>query len=127
MKKDQSLGLDELMIVNPGLPGAAGVFLGQDGQLYQIEGFDETPSLQGLAGQVFLGEDNTLYQIQGISDTGDSQSFGHFFLGDDGTLYQVQGLDENSLADGNLAEEGNLSSGHFFLGDDGTLYELVRS
>jgi hypothetical protein len=62
------LGLDELMIVNPGPSDVGAVFLDQD---------DPVPGVQGF-GQFFLGEDGTLYQLRG-----------HFLLGHDGTLYEV--------------------------------------
>ena len=65
-----NLGLDELMIVNPGLPPSSTTtwFLGEDGGLYQI-----TP----------LGEDATREAA-----LGDSEPLPTFFLGDDGTLYE---------------------------------------
>jgi hypothetical protein len=63
-----NLGLDELMIVNPGEPPALGApqdswFLGEDGTLYRID----TPKLKGLSGtepvpRYFLGDDGTLYE-----------------------------------------------------------------
>jgi hypothetical protein len=62
------LGLDELMIVNPGPSGIGVVLLDQGGS---------APGVQGL-GQFFLGGDGTLYQLQG-----------RFLLGHDGTLYEV--------------------------------------
>lgn len=62
------LGLDELMIVNPGPPGIGAVLLEPAGG---------APGAPGL-GQFFLGGDGTLYQLQG-----------HFLLGHDGTLYEV--------------------------------------
>jgi hypothetical protein len=64
-----NLGLDELMIVNPGLPPSTTTwFLGEDGGLYQI-----SP----------LGEDATREAA-----LGDSEPLPNFFLGDDGTLYE---------------------------------------
>ena len=68
MRKDQQLGLDELMIVNPSSSGTEACFLGEDGTLYQVQGLGEEKALQGM-GQYFLGEDGTLYQVQG-SDAG---------------------------------------------------------
>jgi hypothetical protein len=61
MQRRQPLGLDELMIVNPGPPGADALFLGQDGTLYQVQGLavEEDRHL----GRLFLGEDGTLYQM----------------------------------------------------------------
>jgi hypothetical protein len=63
-----SLGLDELMIVNPGRPRPDATWLlGDDGGLYRIDGVGEgTPP--GLA----LGDHDVP----------------RFFLGDDGTLYE---------------------------------------
>jgi hypothetical protein len=77
-----SLGLSELMIVNPAQDGLAAMFIGRDGGLYGVE------TLGGLGddsvGQYFLGDDGTLYQVgDAVSDGGDT-----FFLGDDGTLYE---------------------------------------
>jgi hypothetical protein len=65
-----NLGLDELMIVNPGLPPSSTTtwFLGEDGGLYQI-----SP----------LGED-----ANRETALGDSEPLPSFFLGDDGTLYE---------------------------------------
>jgi hypothetical protein len=103
MKKGQQLGLDELMIVNPGP-------LGTDA--------------------LFLGEDGTLYQVQGLGEEAESQGTGKFFLGEDGTLYQVQGLGSNGSAEETagegLGEAEGRELGRYFLGEDGTLYELVR-
>ncbi|MCX7595733.1 MAG: hypothetical protein N2235_18625 [Fischerella sp.] len=90
----QPLGLDELMIVNPGLPGSGAFFLGEDGTLYQVQGLGEAEELQG--GEFFLGEDGTLYQVQGLGESEELQG-GEFFLGEDGRLYQVQGFDSVGL------------------------------
>jgi hypothetical protein len=55
MNKKRLSGLDELMIVNPGLPtGEANlplgeVFFGQDGQLYRLEGLPSQESIGDLA------------------------------------------------------------------------------
>ncbi len=55
------LGLDELMIINPGLPSSETYFLGNDGTVYQLQEIDdEFPEL----GELFLGDDGTLYQLQ---------------------------------------------------------------
>ena len=64
-----NLGLDELMIVNPG-PPPSGItwLLGADGGLYQI-----SPLGDDTAGEAALGELEPLPT---------------FFLGDDGTLYE---------------------------------------
>ena len=61
MRKDRQLGLDELMIVNPSPSGADVMFLGEDGTLYQIQGFDESGSTE--LGQYFLGSDGALYEV----------------------------------------------------------------
>jgi hypothetical protein len=83
MSSDQKLGLDELMIVNPGRLETQSIFLGEDGILYQVQ--DMAGVEDGCeAGQFFLGEDGQLYR------TGDaeSQTLGHYFLGEDGRLYE---------------------------------------
>lgn len=97
MIQEQQLGLDELMIVNPGLSGAGGFFLGEDGNLYQVQGLDDEDELRGT---------------------------GQFFLGEDGTLYQVQGTAESSGE--TLGEESDRELGRYFLGADGVLYEVIR-
>jgi hypothetical protein len=64
-----TLGLDELLIVNPGLPPPPTTwFLGDDGGLYQI-----SP----------LGADTP-----GEAALGDPDRIPAFFLGEDGTLYE---------------------------------------
>ena len=105
MRKDQQLGLDELMIVNPGSSGTEAAFLGKDGTLYQVQGLGEEEALRG-SGQFFLGEDGTLYQVQGFdagSSTGPAERLGE-----------------------GLGEENRHELGHYFLGADGALYEVVR-
>ena len=67
MAKKRFSGLDELMIVNPGLPHEQAlpfgqVFIGDDGTLYRLEGLGETESFGELA-EFYLGEDGTLYQV----------------------------------------------------------------
>ena len=105
MRKDQQLGLDELMIVNPSSSGMETMFLGQDGTLYQVQG---------------LGEENS------------QQGMGQYVLGGDGSLYQVQGLEAGSSAEPaknsseGLGEENGREIGRYFLGADGALYEVVR-
>jgi hypothetical protein len=103
MSRSRPLGLNELMIVNPGQPGSGAFFLGQDGTLYQVQGLGQREGLRG-PGQFFLGEDGTLYQVQGLGlrspprrtersgeGLGDQTccQLGRFFLGEDGTLYEV--------------------------------------
>ena len=64
-----TLGLDELMIVNPGRPPSdATWFLGEDGGLYRIDRFGEDATANGALGA--------------------SEPLPDFFLGDDGTLYE---------------------------------------
>ena len=104
MREDQQLGLDELMIVNPGLYGEQSLFLGEDGTLYQVQGLGEDEKLQGIA-EYFLGEDGTLYQVQG-SDMG-------------GFSEPIENLGEG------LEDENTRELGDYFLGADGTLYEVV--
>jgi hypothetical protein len=86
MRRGRPLGLDELMIVNPGPPGARTAFLGTDGMPYQVQGLGEP-------GRFFLGADGMLYQVQGfgLNGLGEDQGreLGRFFLGEDGTLYQM--------------------------------------
>jgi hypothetical protein len=95
MRKGRSLGLDELMIVNPGEP---------------LAGINRSPY------RVFLGEDGALYEVQGLDGTGQDFAAGEYFLGEDGTLYQVVGRQEAALRP---------EVGEYFLGDDGGLYTLV--
>ena len=63
-----NLGLDELMIVNPGLPPNETTWLlGDDGSLYRFD----PPNVAGLSGdesvpRYFLGDDGTLYETQSI-------------------------------------------------------------
>jgi hypothetical protein len=92
MKKGQQLGLNELMIVNPGPPGIEGLFLGEDGTLYQVQGLGEEAESQGTGG-FFLGEDGTLYRVQGVGADGlgeaEAHELGRYFLGEDGALYEL--------------------------------------
>jgi len=105
MSKDQQLGLDELMIVNPSSSGTEAMFLGEDGTVYQVQG---------------LGEENT------------QPGIGQYFQGGDGSLYQVQGFEADGSAEPaknsgeNLGEEDGRALGRYFLGSDGVLYEVVR-
>ena len=105
MRKDQQLGLDELMIVNPSSS--------------QMEA-------------MFLGEDGTLYQMQGLGEENIQKGIGQYVLGGDGSLYQVQGFEVGSSAEPakhsseGLGEENGREIGRYFLGADGALYEVVR-
>jgi hypothetical protein len=105
MRKDQQLGLDELMIVNPSSSGMETMFLGEDGTVYQVQG---------------LGEENT------------QPGMGQYVLGEDGSLYQVQGFETGSSAEPakksgeGMEEKDGGALGRYFLGGDGVLYEVVR-
>ena len=57
--RSQPLGLDELMIVNPGPPGLGRLFISGDGTLYRVGAFNEPPEI----GRYFLGADGTLYEV----------------------------------------------------------------
>ena len=89
MAKKRLSGLDELMIVNPGLPNKnrelwlGEVFLGEDGTLYRLRGLQEEESPKQLA-EFYLGEDGTLYRLGEVGNL-----YSRYFLGEDGTLYQV--------------------------------------
>ena len=68
------LGLDELVIVNPGSPGTTtSWFLGADGGLYRIGGRTASPGGDPLLNDAALG---------------DAEAVPRFFLGDDGILYE---------------------------------------
>lgn len=84
MSRDHRLGLDELMIVNPG-PGSFAVLLGSDGYLHPVNG------LEDMAGGYFIGEDGDLYKVGDLEPEalGGHELFAPFFLGDDGMLYEV--------------------------------------
>ena len=96
MRWGQPLGLDELMIVNPGPSSGPGAcFPVEDGRLYQVQGLGHDAATQEQ-GQLLLGEDGTVYQVQGIGldEDLDQDGCGHFdryFLGEDGTIYEVIG------------------------------------
>jgi hypothetical protein len=97
----RGVGMDELMIVNPGLPEEVGT--------------GET---------IFLGEDGALYQVEGLADGEDASSLAEFYLGDDGRLYQLHGL-EALVAPEGISGAGRLP--FYFLGEDGTHYEIRRA
>lgn len=114
MAQRRSPGLNELMIVNPGAPGSLGVFLGEDGILYEVR---ELGTGDALAGEhFFLGEDNALYWAHEGEAQGSPIAPGQHFLGDDGILYQVGEL---------AASEGGpaIAPGTYLLAEDGTLYQ----
>ena len=100
MRRSQPLGLDELMIVNPGPSDSGAVFLGEDGTLYQVQGQEE--SLRGVE-QFLLGEDGTLYQVRGPGLRSPPERMGK-----------------------DLGEDPCCQPARFFLGEDGTLYEVIR-
>lgn len=105
MKNSQPVGLNELMIVNPGPPGFRSFFLGEDGTLYQVQGLGQEEELRGV-GQFFLGEDGILYQVPSLGLKGSSAP-------------------AEISADG-VSEDKDRELGRYFLGEDGTLYEVVR-
>lgn len=97
-----ALGLDELMIVNPPPDGAGGIFLGEDGTLYQVQdlGAEDT----AVPGALFLGEDGTLYRAEGVAAAAPEGTaappagpapgigrLGGYLLAADGTLYEING------------------------------------
>jgi hypothetical protein len=105
MTKKRFSGMDELMIVNPGLP-------------------NQERTLQ--LGQVFLGEDSVLYGPGGLQAEESAGAFAEFYLGEDGTLYRLERfgpLDQPYLA---AVEELQYPDQQYFLGQDGTLYQVIR-
>ena len=67
------LGLNELVIVNPGAPPSeTSWFLGADGGLYRVSGSRASP-----------GGDSRL-----DGALGENENVPRFFLGDDGVLYE---------------------------------------
>jgi hypothetical protein len=106
MAKKRISGLDELMIVNPGLP-------------------NEERTLH--LGQVFLGEDRLLYGVDGLHADESLRGVAEFYLGEDGTLYRLERfgpLDQPYLA---AVEALQNPYPRYFLGEDGTLYQVIRS
>lgn len=90
------------MIVNPTPDGAGGIFLGEDGTLYQVQGVSDEPS--PATGPLFLGDDGTLYRAEGVAEapasgaapasasspaTSEIAQLGGYLLAADGTLYEV--------------------------------------
>lgn len=105
MAKKRFSGMDELMIVNPGLP-------------------NEKQALQ--FGQVFLGDGRGVYRLQGLEENELHRELAEFYLGADGTLYRLERfgpLDQPYLA---AVEELQNPYPQYFLGEDGTLYQVIR-
>jgi hypothetical protein len=105
MAKKRFSGLDELMIVNPGLPNR-----------------EEKLRL----GEIFLSEDGTRYRLEGLQKNESSLDLAEFYLGEDGTLYRLERfdpLDQPYLA---AVEEPQNRYTRFFLCEDGTLYQVIR-
>ncbi len=72
MARRHSLGLDELMIVNPAPNYRSALLLGDDGILYEVQGSclrQRTGTSRqeggGMPYRFFLGEDGTLYEAVG--------------------------------------------------------------
>jgi hypothetical protein len=125
MSTNQKLGLDELMIVNPGPEDTEGLLLGDDGNFYQVQRLSQEEAEPG-PGQFLQGDDGTFFLIEGSEEAG-WDGLSEYFLGDDGVLYQIAGPENSStfqprLQDSDAIEE----TGRFFLGEDGVLYEVVR-
>jgi hypothetical protein len=81
MRRRRSLGLDELMIVNPGRPGARVAFLAAHGRLVPVRGL-------GAPARLFLAADGSLYRLHGLGSNECAEP-PRYFLGEDGTLYEV--------------------------------------
>lgn len=70
------LGLDELIIVNPGTPPAATTWLlGADGGLYRLDGREASQGVSQSPNEAALGS---------------TEPVPRFFLGDDGILYETR-------------------------------------
>ena len=105
--KSQQLGLDELMIVNPTALGVGGLFEGEDGALYQVQGAGEQNEPLGF-GQLFLGDDGALYRAEEAKKADPLKS-----------------ETSNSLGAGE-DRDGTLMLGGYLLAADGTLYEITK-
>jgi len=103
MKKKSFSGLDELMIVNPGLPADKG----------------DLP-----LGQVFFSQDGTLYRLEELHAEDSLGEFAEFYLGEEGTLYRLEGFPSTPCS---CSQKLGTSYRSYFLGADGTLYETIRS
>ena len=84
----EPLGLDEIMIVNPGPSQAEAYAFSTDGTLYELQGLGQPIDLRA-GEQYLLGEDGRLYQLQGLGQTADLPGSEQYFLGEDGRLYQT--------------------------------------
>lgn len=90
--ESSNLGLDELMIVNPGTGAPPDLFVGDDGALYRVSASNEQRQLEGLG--LFVGDDGSVYRAEaapsgsGGGVAGDSALDG-FLLSSDGTLYRI--------------------------------------
>lgn len=70
------VGLDELIIVNPGVPPpATSWFLGADGGVYRLDRPGITRGIQPRTNGIALGE---------------AEPVPRYFLGDDGILYETR-------------------------------------
>ena len=87
MRRRQPLGLDELMIVNPGRPRTRAVLRAASGLRYRAQ------TLRRPREYLFLGADGMLYQVRGGSRrdllVSPAAEPNRFFLGMDGALYEV--------------------------------------
>jgi hypothetical protein len=105
MNSHNSIGLDELMIVNPGRPGLAEL----------------------VSGKYFLGDYGRLYQVQDFLGEQSDAGLAEYYLGDDGNLYQLKGLQALIQSEDSAAGlAGTRRLPRFFLGEDGTLYEMRK-
>jgi hypothetical protein len=79
--RKESLGLDELMIVNPhGGRGGAGMLLGADGEVYDVR-------LGAADDRYYLGDDGSLYENARARSAATPP---RYLLGGDGALYAVE-------------------------------------
>lgn len=89
MKRRRANHLNELMIVNPGLPNQPqAVYLGKDGYLYEAPGLGELAE-PPAASRLFLGEDGMLYEMRGHGLGALPATHGQLLLGEDGMLYEI--------------------------------------
>lgn len=96
LRTGRPLGMDEIMIVNPA-GSRSGLFLGDDGELYEVPRLAASTQAPGPIGEFFIGDDGTLYQSPVVAPRGPvgaraviaDGGIGRFLLGEDGTLYGV--------------------------------------